>query len=175
MSLVLLGNLELAEGDRNGAKGHYLAALKLCQQARRKFGNSQRALRDEAGSLVQLGDVEQEEDDRAKAKVRYVAALSLCQQWCKQFGDNFEARSVKIWIHLKLSLVASAKKEAVTHFESALALFGLLIEHHGQTPGLARDYLQVAQVYIEWCEKSGQPQKAKPVREWLDGLKSAQP
>jgi len=51
----------------------------------------------------------------------------------------------------------------------------LLIERYGQNPESMQDYRRVAELHIECCEKSGQSQKAKQVREWLDGWKSAQP
>lgn len=89
-ALTRLGDVELDAGDRIGAKGHYLAAQKLCHQFRRQFGDSPEALRDEAVSLAKLGEVEEAEGNRARAKVGHVAALKVFQQLREQFGDSPE-------------------------------------------------------------------------------------
>jgi len=178
VSLMVLGDVELPEGDLGEAKKHYSAALQLSQQSRQQFGDNPETLRDELMNLNGLGNAKLAKGDRVGAKKHCSAALQLSQQFRQQFGDSPDILRDEIRIHASLALAASAGKvwgECFKHIEAELALFRLLFERHGTTLESARECLRLAQGYIKLLEKSGQSEKAKPLREWLDGLKSAQP
>jgi tetratricopeptide (TPR) repeat protein len=178
---ICLGKLrevESAEGDQVRAKRHCEAKLKLSQQLRQLIGDSPQTLQDEAGNLVTLSNLEVAEGDWAGARQHCTAALQLWKQLRQQFGESPEALQHEAMTHVGLAAVAGTEQawaEAVTHMEPALALFRLLIERHQLTPKRMQSYRMAARHYIMSCEKSGQPQRAQPVRQWLDGLKSAQP
>ena len=59
---------------------------------------------------------------------------------------------------------------AANQMEPVVGTRARLLERYGATPQAVSDYRWAVERFIDWCEKSGHAERARPLREWLESL-----
>ena len=106
LSLDRIGDVELAQGDREAAVIRYRKSLGICQRIVKQFGESSQSLTDLTCSLNSVGDVELAQGDREAALKRYRKSLEISQRIVEQFGESPQSLSGMVIGCIKMYQVA---------------------------------------------------------------------
>ncbi len=123
ISYSMLGNIAVAQGDKETAKDHYERAFELAEQISNESGTIE-AKRDLSISYNELGDIANSEGDLKTAKYYYEKSLELAEQISNESGTIVAKRDLPI-CYTKLGNVAKSEgdlKTAKYYYEKSLEL-----------------------------------------------------